>query len=252
MVDVERSAGAAPIVLVHGAWHGPWCWEAVAEGLRAAGREVIVPALPDHDVPGRRARLWRRAGEYVDAVEAVVRSLPSPPVLVGHSMGGYVVRRVLHRVEAAGAVLVAPVPRRGVAVTTGRLLGREPRSTLTSLATLSLWPIVSDPQRRSDAFLDHTADPDATALLAANVQNESYLAFAAMLLRPAGQPRRKVPMLVVAAESDPLFSVRQQRQLAEACGARFEVLPGGHDLMLHASKDRLVELIATWPTGNRA
>lgn len=37
-----------------------------------------------------------------------------------------------------------------------------------------------------------------------------------------------------------------------SCGARFEVLPGGHDLMLHASKDRLVELVATWPTGNPA
>jgi pimeloyl-ACP methyl ester carboxylesterase len=35
----------APIVLVHGAWHGGWCWKRVASRLRAAGHEVFAPTL---------------------------------------------------------------------------------------------------------------------------------------------------------------------------------------------------------------
>jgi pimeloyl-ACP methyl ester carboxylesterase len=240
--------GRPPIVLVHGAWHGPWCWDGVADALRSRGRRVHVPALPGHDAPGRTDRIWHRAGEYVDAVVELVSDLGEPPVLVGHSMGGYVVRRALHQVEAAGAVLVAPIPRRGVLLTTGRLLRDAPGSTLRSVATLSLWSIVSDPARARAAFLTDGALPGAAEQLDANLQNESYLAFLAMLARPAGQPRRRPPMLVVAAESDPLFSVRQERELAAACDARFEVLPGGHDLMLHESAVDLVALIDACPS----
>lgn len=42
----QRSGGSkAPIVLVHGAWHGGWCWKRVAPRLRAAGHDVFTPTL---------------------------------------------------------------------------------------------------------------------------------------------------------------------------------------------------------------
>src|SRR2546423_156293 len=36
------------VVLVHGAWHGAWCWERVAAPLRERGYDVVVPDLPGH------------------------------------------------------------------------------------------------------------------------------------------------------------------------------------------------------------
>jgi pimeloyl-ACP methyl ester carboxylesterase len=79
-------------VLVHGAWHGGWCWERVAAPLRERGHEVITPTL---------AGLGERAGEltpevgfaeHVQDALAALRSAAAPAVLVGHSYSGLVVR----------------------------------------------------------------------------------------------------------------------------------------------------------------
>ena len=37
-----------PVVLVHGAYHGAWCWEKVERGLQAAGIDVVSVDLPGH------------------------------------------------------------------------------------------------------------------------------------------------------------------------------------------------------------
>lgn len=77
-------------VLVHGAFHGGWCWEEVADRLRAAGHRVDAPDLPG--APGEGT-------PHEDVTfEAAVRTVtdlldadPEPAVLVGHSNGGMVV-----------------------------------------------------------------------------------------------------------------------------------------------------------------
>jgi pimeloyl-ACP methyl ester carboxylesterase len=77
-------------VLVHGAWHGAWCWERVVLLLEAQGHSVIAPDLPgmgeDRAPLGEvTLELWARF------VAAIVRQQPEPVILVGHSRGGIVV-----------------------------------------------------------------------------------------------------------------------------------------------------------------
>lgn len=93
-------------VLVHGAWHGGWCWERVARELHAAGHQVCAPTL---------AGLGRRAGEitpslslsdHVDDVVATVDAAGGDVVLVGHSYAGFVVREAADRLGDAVARLV--------------------------------------------------------------------------------------------------------------------------------------------------
>lgn len=76
------------VVLVHGAWHGAWCWERVGEELEAKGIPVVVPDLPGHGSdprpPGDLHTDAARVAEVISAVEG-------PVVLVGHSYGGAVV-----------------------------------------------------------------------------------------------------------------------------------------------------------------
>lgn len=74
-------------VLVHGAWHGPWCWNKLTLLLEAQGHRVTAVELP-----GRRgdamelARL--KADDFVASVVKVLDASPRPVVLVGHSLGG--------------------------------------------------------------------------------------------------------------------------------------------------------------------
>src|SRR5712692_10882464 len=100
-------------LLVHGACHGAWCWEEVAERLRARGHRVAAVDLPGH---GRRAAEMRRASvaSYAGAVaDALAAEGMSRAIVVGHSMGGLVIpkaaelapARIRHLVFLAAVVV---------------------------------------------------------------------------------------------------------------------------------------------------
>lgn len=92
---------AATYVLVHGAWHGGWCWRHVAERLAAAGHRVFCPTLTGL---GERAHLLTRAVNLSTHVQDVVALLEAEElervVLVGHSYGGIVITGVAARAKA--------------------------------------------------------------------------------------------------------------------------------------------------------
>ena len=77
-------------VLVHGAWHGGWCWEGVARELEAAGHEVEAPTMPGMAPGDDRAGIEFQ--DYVDALTGVLRRQDRPVVLVGHSSAGFILQ----------------------------------------------------------------------------------------------------------------------------------------------------------------
>jgi pimeloyl-ACP methyl ester carboxylesterase len=104
-------------VLVHGAWHGGWCWRKVARLLDDAGHVVYAPSLTGL---GDRAHLARPEIDLALHVEDVVALLECEElrnvVLVGHSYGGMVITDVAARVPNRLAHLVyldAFVPNAG-------------------------------------------------------------------------------------------------------------------------------------------
>jgi pimeloyl-ACP methyl ester carboxylesterase len=80
-------------VLVHGAWHGAWCWKNVVCLLKEAGHDAFAPDLPGHgrdDTPIAQVTF----GAYCNKVREIVEARSEPVILVGHSMGGRVVTHV--------------------------------------------------------------------------------------------------------------------------------------------------------------
>lgn len=94
-----RQPGAVPprtYVLVHGAWHGGWCWARVEPHLRAAGHRVFAPSLTGL---GDRAHLFGSSVTLATHVQDVLALLEAEEldgeiVLVGHSYGGNVISGV--------------------------------------------------------------------------------------------------------------------------------------------------------------
>lgn len=77
----------ASFVLIHGSWHGAWCWFKVEARLRERGHEVIVPDLPSHGrdrTPPGEVRLE----DYVERVVTALEEAAEPVTLVAHSRGG--------------------------------------------------------------------------------------------------------------------------------------------------------------------
>lgn len=93
------SNGAPLVVLVHGAWHGAWCWATLQAELDHHGIASIAV-----DLPGHGASTLPLGDMYGDAqhVVDVVRKFGRRVVLVGHSYGGAVVTEAAHRLGAAG------------------------------------------------------------------------------------------------------------------------------------------------------
>src|SRR5438045_8951755 len=78
----------AAVVLVHGAWHGGWCFERIVPGLEELGVEAVAPDLPGHGRnPAPLGDLHSKARFVAEEVERVA----GPAVLLGHSSGGMVV-----------------------------------------------------------------------------------------------------------------------------------------------------------------
>ena len=104
-------------VLVHGAWHGGWCWRKVRVALEASGADVHTPTLTGL---GERAHLASREicldTHVADVLGVLETEDLSDVVLVGHSYGGMVVTAVADRVAGRVARLVyldAVVPQDG-------------------------------------------------------------------------------------------------------------------------------------------
>lgn len=79
-------------MLVHGSYHGGWCWEEVVPLLLQAGHDVFAPDLPAHGEDGTPASGVSLDG-YAERVCGVLDSLPEPAIPVGHSMAGAVISR---------------------------------------------------------------------------------------------------------------------------------------------------------------
>ena len=89
----------ATFVLVHGAWHGGWCWKRVAALLRQAGHEVFTPTLTGL---GERAHLMHEGIDLNRHIQDILAVLQweelSDVVLCGHSYGGMVVTGIADKV----------------------------------------------------------------------------------------------------------------------------------------------------------
>ena len=80
-------------VLVHGAWHGSWCWEKVASLLKQTGHQVETLDLPGHGQDKTPLGEITLAA-YTKRVCETVDAQAEPVILVGHSMGGIVITQV--------------------------------------------------------------------------------------------------------------------------------------------------------------
>lgn len=84
-------------VLVHGAYHGGWCYEKIVPQLESQGHTAIAVDLPGHGdnrIPVEEVTL----AKYVDHVCDLINAQAEPVILVGHSLGGMTITEVAERI----------------------------------------------------------------------------------------------------------------------------------------------------------
>jgi pimeloyl-ACP methyl ester carboxylesterase len=108
-----------PVVMIHGAFCGPWAMDGLKEKFEAAGYKVTAPWLRFHDEnPPPPALGTTGLLDYVADLEGDIAALKAPPILVGHSMGGLLAQMLAARTKVRALVLLAPSPPWGIPPTT--------------------------------------------------------------------------------------------------------------------------------------
>jgi pimeloyl-ACP methyl ester carboxylesterase len=252
VIDKGRSSAthATPLLFVHGAWHGAWCWdEYFLDYFAGKGYHVLAPSLRGHGgSPAPRSLRALTIADYVEDVASVAASLPTPPVVIGHSMGGCTVQKYLESHDAPAGVLLASVPPAGVLGVSLRLMRHHPWLFTKMNLTLSLFPLVSTAALAREQFFSTEMPEAEVARHASRLQDESYRAFLDMMLLNLPRPKRvKAPLLVLGAENDIIFPQNEVRDTARAYGTTAEFFSGmAHDMMLEAGWQAVADRILNW------
>jgi len=236
----------AGILLVHGAWHGPWCWDYFAARLSERGHDVRTVQLRSHDQ--RPYRIWHRVRSYVDDLIRAAAEFPEPPVVVGHSLGGLVVQKYLESNPAPAAVLMASIPPGGTIGLTARLIGRHPLVFAKANLLLSLRPFVGTPALVRELFFTADTPQQTVDACLPHLQDESYPAYLDTMLFALPRPRRvAAPVLVLGAEKDGVFTLGEVRRTGRAYRTEAEIFPGmGHDMMLDVGWQQVADRVDAW------
>jgi pimeloyl-ACP methyl ester carboxylesterase len=240
---------STPLLFVHGAWHGAWCWENFLPYFAAQGYEAHALSLRGHgNSEGKDGIRWYSIHEYVADVEQVARNMNTSPILIGHSMGGYIVQKFLESHTVPAGVLLASIPISGIMAMLLRMLRRHPASTLKALATLNTWYFVSTPALAKDAFFSDDFPDDKFLEYYRHIQTESFrLAVEATILVFPHPGRIKTPLLVLGAENDRVFTVAEQRKTARAYNTEAILYPDmAHDMMLERGWQAVADQILSW------
>jgi pimeloyl-ACP methyl ester carboxylesterase len=253
---VERTArGKAigpPILFVHGSAHAAWCWEEHFLGYFSDhGFDSLAVSLRGHGKSDTRKSLrWTSVADYVQDVRFVASRLSKPPIVVGHSLGGYIVQRYLEDFSAAGGVLLSSSPARGMFAQGLRLIAAHPLLIANVYLFLDPGRFFEKPEDTRKLLFANAIGDDEVARYSAQLGSESFRAMSEMVYRLPKVKRIRAsgcPLLVLGAGEDALVSPKEVELTARAYQVPCEIFPGmGHDMMLDLGWEDVAECMRRW------
>lgn len=238
------------IVFVHGAWHAAWCWEENFMNFFAQhGFTNHALSLRGHGSSFGHDRLSStRIKDYVDDLVSFTQSLKSSPILIGHSMGGFIIQKYLENYEAHAVVLLASLPHSGILDLNLEFAACHPLLYFRMHIRRSLKVLLENKNYIRDSFFSETLDENKIKQYFNRMGDESYAALWDMTIRDL--PRLKVvknPILVLGAEDDWLVKPNQIEKTAEAYNADCFIFQNmGHEMMLDTNWKAVAQKIIDW------
>lgn len=244
----------AGFVLIHGSWHGGWCFDAVAERLRAAGHTVVAPDLPG--MGGDEAELGAiTLQQWAEFAAQHCRSMKrelggAPVILAGHSRGGLVVSQAAETAPEAIDALVYICAM-----------------MLPSGMSRAAFKALEVPNPAFDALVSPTPGGHGTIITGANpgavfAQASPPAAVAAAMARLVAEPHGprstplaltperwgRIPRTYVECSQDRAIPLSSQRQLQEMSpGAKRVTLDADHSPFLSRPAELAAALIDAIP-----
>jgi pimeloyl-ACP methyl ester carboxylesterase len=243
-------------MMIHGAFCGPWSFDAFRKPFEAKGYKVHTPALRYHD-HGRdppRALGTTSLLDYAADLEKLIAGLDETPIILGHSMGGLLAQMLAARGRARALVLLAPSAPWGVLPSTMF----EIASAQTMMLTGDYWNGTIAPSYGVAATnaLDRLGSAERHAVYARFVPESGRATFEILqwaldMRRAAHVPARKVtcPVLCLAGSDDKINPPSTVARIAARYRGRalFEELEGhSHWLIGEAGFEKIAARAMAW------
>jgi len=220
-------------VLVHGAYHGAWCWSRLVPLLEDAGHQVTAPDLPGHGAdptPPAQVTLATYAGRIAEVVSGVDGHL----TLVGHSMAGAVVSTVVEmmpdRIDQM-IYLTAYIPPNGETVAQMVRADTQIDIPIERLDRDGVPYLRITPEVMHRHFYQDAEDTDFQWAVA-QTQDQAVAPFAGVLNVTEANFGR-VPKAYIHCRYDRAIGLSLQRRMARGAGCDPEVyLKSGHSPFL--------------------
>lgn len=211
------------ILLVHGAWHGAWCWDTMRPLLEARGRTVVAIDLPTVHAPNK-AELG--LADDVSAVRDAVDAIAGPVVVVAHSYGGVPVTQGLAGVaNVTHIVYIAAFALDAGESLLGSVGGVAPTWWMVDGALTTAGNVAEPP---ASLFYNDLPDDLARASVARLVA-QATKPFTDVLTQAAW---KTIPSTYVITDRDAIFPVFAQEALSARAGSTVHRLDTGHSPFL--------------------
>lgn len=238
------------VLFVHGAWEGPWAFSPWSAVFAEAGWPARSITLPGHGPGEEGAGL--SLSDYVEALAEAVWE-PEKTILIGHSLGAWVILKYLEEHDVAASVLVAPTPYDGVPFRMQRLLASKAAWTLFRILFLGQSVSVAKPALVKElCFKKQTADAVVKRYVERLVPESPTVVrqIALMKLRLPGEGKIRVrklrkrqrgrPHLIVASEADRFVTPGELEDTARILGAEMLKLADAPHAVVETDEDRSV------------
>jgi pimeloyl-ACP methyl ester carboxylesterase len=246
-LPARRRRRGPPLLFIHGAFHGAWCWaDHFMPWFAGQGFDCFAMSYREHGGNPRTERHpdWRLQ-DYVDDAQSAIARLSARPVLVGHSLGGTIAQKVAEDGGFPGMVLLAPSPIGGSAGAALRMLMAHPLAMSRAMRT-------GDLAHALPAFLSFFLSPDVPAAererIAARCDGRTSMQAANdAFYNDCPKPKRtSMPVLVVSGSRDWSIARRKNVGLARAYGGEHVVAPTAHDIMCDTQWQVAANQIEAW------
>jgi pimeloyl-ACP methyl ester carboxylesterase len=239
-----------PLLFIHGTLHTAACWDVhFLDYFAQHGFAAHAVNLRGHgNSDGREKLRWTRIADFVEDVANVVQQLPSPPILIGHSMGGFIIQKYLENHDAPAAVLLSSPSPAGLLPTAIRTARRQPWAFAKVNLTLSLRPMIATPQIVGEAFFSNDLPNELLVKYWKQTQEDSFMAFLDMVALDLPKPARvKTPLLILGAERDNMIAPSEIEATARAYHTQAQIIPGvAHNSMLEQRWQGVADRILAW------
>lgn len=247
-----------PVVLIHGTNAGPWTMENFADFFARKGFTCTSPAYRYHNMPPSDKTAENLVGisiaDYVEDIGAAIAALDSPPILVGHSLGGVVAQKLASKGLAKAIVLLNGSVNWGVLPTTDaeRALGKM------FMSAGAFWESTLLPDFETMAkFGLNKLDPDKQHQVFDRLGPESGRVMFELFFWIFDQNQTtkidygavQCPVMMVSGSEDLAIPPSTARIIAERHGpnTNFQVVEGfGHYLTLEPEWEKIAALCADW------